>query len=382
MTKKTVLSVFGTRPEAAKMVPLLLEMRADSRLKSVVCVTAQHRELLDGMIAPFGIIPDYDLNLMKAGQSLTDINARVLQGLAPILADVKPDILLVQGDTTTVFAAALAAFYAQVNVGHIEAGLRSHDKYRPYPEEINRKMTTAIADLHFAPTELSRDNLLKENVPNANIIVTGNTAIDMLKYTTTDAGFCTGKFINPALESIDFTKRVILMTAHRRENWGQPMENICRAVKRIITDFPDTFVVWAVHPGKAAHEPPHRLLSNTPPVLLTTPLDIFDMHNIMRKATLVLTDSGGIQEEAPSFDLPTVVLRDVTERPEGLAAGTLTLAGVEEDSIYNEAARLLTDQAAYKKMATTKNPFGDGHASARIIEAIVQSSSTLCYNTA
>jgi UDP-N-acetylglucosamine 2-epimerase (non-hydrolysing) len=320
------------------------------------------------MIEPFGIRPDYDLNLMKAGQTLTDINVRVLQGLTPVLEEVKPDILLVQGDTATVFLSSLAAFYSQIKVGHVEAGLRSFDKYRPYPEEINRKLTTVLADFHFAPTELSRQNLLKENVPDKSIFVTGNTAIDMLKHTASKGE----KFNNHAVEGVDFSNRVILMTAHRRENWGQPMQNICRAVKKIVGEFPDIFVVWAVHPGKAAHDPPHEILGGTERVLLTPPLDIFDMHNLMRRAYLMLTDSGGLQEESPSFDLPTIVLRDVTERPEGLTAGTLTLAGTTEESIYNETKRILTDSEAYEKMAAAKNPFGDGNASKRIIEAIVR----------
>lgn len=363
-----VLSVFGTRPEAVKMVPLILEMRENARIKSAVCVTAQHRELLDRALVPFGIVPDFDLNIMMAGQTLTDISTRVLLGLAPILQEVRPDILLVHGDTTTTFAASLAAFYARVAVGHVEAGLRSFDKYRPYPEEINRKLTTALADFHFAPTELSRENLLKENVPENSIYVTGNTAIDMIKHTVLkERGFNAS-----VLSGVDFAKRVILVTAHRRENWGQPMKNICNALKRVVSEFPDVFLVWPVHPGKAAREPVHEILGGALRVLLTEPLDIFDMHNLMSRAHLLLTDSGGLQEESPSFNLPTIVLREVTERPEGLAAGTLVLAGVDENSIYNEAAWLLTDNAAYSKMAFAKNPFGDGNASKRIIDAIIQ----------
>jgi len=364
-----ILSVFGTRPEAGKMIPLILEMQKNARIESVVCVTAQHRELLDGMLQPFGVEPDYDLNLMMAGQTLTDITTRVLKEFAPVLEEVKPDILLVHGDTTTTFAASLAAFYARVAVGHVEAGLRSFDKFRPYPEEINRKLTTALADFHFAPTGLSHENLLQENVPNEKIFITGNTAIDMIKHTVSKDN----RFNTAVLDSVDFSKRVILMTAHRRENWGQPMENICHAVKRIVNDFPDVFLVWAVHPGKAAREPAHAILGGMERVLLTEPLDIFDMHNMMSRAHLLLTDSGGLQEESPSFDLPTIVLREVTERPEGLTAGTLVLAGVEENSIYNEATRLLTDCDAYEKMAAAQNPFGDGNASKRIIDAILKS---------
>ncbi|MCL1882891.1 MAG: UDP-N-acetylglucosamine 2-epimerase (non-hydrolyzing), partial [Defluviitaleaceae bacterium] len=264
-------------------------------------------------------------------------------------------------------AASLAAFYAQVSIGHVEAGLRSYDKYRPYPEEVNRKLTTALADLYFAPTEFSFQNLLKENVPNEKIYVTGNTAVDMIKHTVSEGR----GFNSDVLNQIDFSKRVILMTAHRRENWGQPMDNICNAVKRVVNDFEDVFLVWAVHPGKAAYEPPHRILDGMERVLLTEPLDIFDMHNLMSRSHLLLTDSGGLQEESPTFNLPTVVLREVTERPEGLAAGTLVLAGVDEDSIYSETARLLTDCDAYKKMADAKNPFGDGNASKRIVYTIL-----------
>lgn len=366
-SKIKVMSVFGTRPEAVKMVPLLLEMADNERVHSKVCVTAQHRELLDGILEPFGIKPEFDLNLMTAGQTLTDITARVLRELAPILEKTRPDILLVHGDTTTTFAASLAAFYARVAVGHVEAGLRSFDKYRPYPEEINRKLTTSLADLYFAPTELSRENLLRENIPREKIFITGNTAIDMIKHTVSE-----GRSFNACeLNDVDFSKRVILMTAHRRENWGQPMLDICNAVKRVVSDFPDVFVVWPVHPGKTVVKPAREILGGTERVLLTEPLDIFDMHNMMNRAHLLLTDSGGLQEESPSFDLPTIVLREVTERPEGLAAGTLTLAGVGEDCVYNETARLLTDRAAYEKMSAAKNPFGDGNASRRIIDAIL-----------
>ncbi|MCL2199465.1 MAG: UDP-N-acetylglucosamine 2-epimerase (non-hydrolyzing) [Defluviitaleaceae bacterium] len=371
MKRIKVLSVFGTRPEATKMVPLILEMRENPSIESVLCVTAQHRELLDGVLEPFGITPDYDLDLMTAGQTLTDITVRVLKDFAPVLEEVKPDILLVHGDTATTFAASLAAFYQRISVGHVEAGLRSYDKYRPYPEEVNRKITTAIADMYFAPTDISRENLLKENVSDEAIYVTGNTAIDFIKYAASEKRV----FSNSALEGVDFTKRVILMTAHRRENRGQPMENICNAVKRIVADFPDTFLVWPVHPGKASKEPAHAILGGMERVLLTEPVDIYDMCNLMSRAELLLTDSGGLQEEAPVFDLPTIVLREVTERPEGLTAGTLTLAGVEENSIYNEAVRLLTDREAYEKMAKAKNPFGDGNASKRIVEAIIKATS-------
>ena len=350
------------------MIPLVLAMDKHPQIESKVCVTAQHRELLDQMLAPFNIVPDFDLDIMTVGQTLADVTTKVLRGLAPVLEQYKPDILLVHGDTTTTFAASLAAFYARVSVGHVEAGLRSYDKYRPYPEEINRKLTTALADLFFAPTEQSRDNLLKENIPADTIFVTGNTAIDLIAHTVRDDY----RFQAESLNGIDFTKRVILMTAHRMENRGKPMENICNAAKRLVRDNPDVFLVWPVHPGRAVQEPAHAILGGRERVLLTEPLGVFDMHNLMKRAYLMLTDSGGIQEETPSFDLPAVVLREVTERPEGLAAGTLVLAGVDEDAIYKEATRLLTDPAAHAKMAAVPNPFGDGLASERIIEAILK----------
>ncbi|MCL2049864.1 MAG: UDP-N-acetylglucosamine 2-epimerase (non-hydrolyzing) [Defluviitaleaceae bacterium] len=349
------------------MLPVLLEMKKRAQIESLVCVTAQHRELLDGVLAPFGIVPDFDLNLMTAGQTLTDITTRALRGLEPIFKEQAPDVLLVQGDTATVFAASLAAFYCdrRIKIGHIEAGLRSFDKFQPYPEEINRRLTTVLADFHFAPTQLSRENLLKEGVPDSSVFVTGNTVIDMIRHTRRGQGFN-----NPALEKVDFSKRVILMTAHRRENWGKPLEDICNAVKRVVLDFPDVQLVWAVHPGRAVTEPSQRILGGVERVLLTEPLDIFDMHNLMSRAYLLLTDSGGLQEESPSFDLPTIVLREVTERPEGLEAGTMSLGGVSELSVYNEARRLLTDEAAYKKMAAAENPYGDGMASKRIIDIL------------
>ena len=361
-----VLSVFGTRPEATKMVPLMLALEADPGIKSYLCVTAQHRELLDQVLTPLNIKPDYDLNIMTHGQSLADVTTRVLTGLTPIMAEVKPDILLVHGDTITTFAASLVAFFAKIAVGHVEAGLRTYDKYRPYPEEINRKLVTATADLFFAPTQQARENLLKENIPEKAIYVTGNTAIDFLKYAVKD----NYTFEREALNQLDYTKRIILITAHRQENKGQPMENICRAALKLANDFPDAQLVWPLHPNKSAAIPAQRILSNHERILLTEAFCPFDIINLMKRSYLLLTDSGGLQEESPAFDLPTVVLREVTERPEGLDAGTLLLAGVDEDNIYNEAARLLTDAAAYKKMAIAQNPFGDGQASERIIKAI------------
>jgi len=361
-----VLSVFGTRPEATKMLPLVLAMQDEPGIDSYVCVTAQHRELLDQMLSPFGIKPDHDLNIMTEGQSLADVTSRVLAGLAPILKDVKPDLLLVHGDTITTFAASLAAFFAKISVGHVEAGLRTYDKYRPYPEEVNRKLVTAVADIYFAPTTRSRDNLLKENVPEKAIYVTGNTAVDFLKYVVAD----NYRYECEPLNSLDASKRIILMTSHRHENFGQPLVNICNAVRRVVDDFPDTMLVWPVHPNPAVWDTAHRLLSGHDRILLTPAVGPFDMINMMKRSHLLLTDSGGLQEEAPAFDLPVLVLREVTERPEGLTAGTLALAGVGEDSIYDHAARLLTDKTLYQKMAQAPNPFGDGHASARIIKAI------------
>jgi len=363
-----VLSVFGTRPEATKMVPLMLALKDATGIDSKICVTAQHRELLDQVLDPLGIKPDLDLNIMTVGQSLADVTNRVLTGLAPVINDVKPDILLVHGDTTTTFAAGLAAFYAKVAIGHVEAGLRSFDKYRPYPEEINRKLVTQVADMHFAPTANSRENLLREGVPDASIFVTGNTAIDLLKYTARD----NYTFECDALNKLDTSKRLLLMTAHRQENLGQPLEAICRAVRRLVEDFPDTMLVWPVHPNKLVKDTAHRLLAGHDQILLTEAVSVFDLHNLMKCAYLLLTDSGGLQEESPAFDLPTLVLREVTERPEGLTAGTLALAGVKEDAIYAHGVKLLTDRVAYEKMAKAENPFGDGRASERIIAAIRQ----------
>ena len=361
-----VISVFGTRPEATKMVPLVLALREAPGIEPYLCVTAQHRELLDQVLTPFGVKPDFDLNIMTIGQSLTDITNRVLTGLGPVLRDVKPDILLVHGDTTTTFAASLAAFYARVSVGHVEAGLRTYDKYRPYPEEVNRKLVSAIADLYFAPTKQSRENLLKENVPDSNIYVTGNTAIDFLKYAVKE----NYQYECAALNHLDFTKRILLMTSHRQENYGKPMEAICNAVRKLADDFLDIHLVWPVHPSRAVKEVAHRVLSGHERILLTEPLSPLDMINLMKRSFLLLTDSGGLQEEAPAFDVPVLVLREVTERPEGLTAGTLALAGINEDNIYNQAAKLMTDKALYQKMASAKNPFGDGNASQRIIAAI------------
>jgi len=361
-----ILVTFGTRPEAYKMIPLVLALGREDGIQTKVCVTAQHRGLLDQALEPFGIKADYDFDIMTVGQTLTDITTKVLFGLPAVIEEFNPDIMLVHGDTTTTFAASLAAFYGRVRVGHVEAGLRTFNKYSPYPEEMNRKLTTALTDLFFAPTEVSRGNLLKENVPDGSIFVTGNTAIDLIKYTTKEKY----RFKTKILNSLDFSKQIILMTAHRGENRGQPMENICRAALRIVDAFPDVLLVWPLHPGKAVTEPANAILGRHERIMLTEAVDVFDMHNLMSRSHLLLTDSGGLQEEAPSFDLPVIVLREVTERPEGKDAGTLVLAGVDEGSIYDSAINLMTDKNLYDTMAATKNPYGDGNASQRIVEVI------------
>ena len=368
MKKIRVLSIFGTRPEAIKMVAPVKALAASSAVESLVCVTAQHRELLDGVLAPFDIVPDYDLDLMRSRQSLAEFTARALTGLEAVIKEAGPDWVLVHGDTSTTLAASLAAFYNKVNVGHVEAGLRSYDKYQPFPEEINRKVTTAVADLHFAPTDMAREQLLKEGIPKDSVVVTGNTGIDIMAHTVKKSYI----FKEPAIAALDKSKRIILMTAHRRENWGKPLENICRAVKKLADDFEDVVFVYPVHPNPAVAEPVYRLLSGHRQIVLTNPVDIFDMHNLMARAYLVLTDSGGLQEEAPALDIPVVVLREVTERPEGELAGTLILAGTGEKRIYEAVAGLLEDKEKYRRMAAASNPFGDGKASGKIVEAIIK----------
>lgn len=367
MKKIRVMSVFGTRPEAVKMAPLVKVLEKHSEIESIVCVTAQHREMLDQVLALFEIEPDYDLDIMKERQSLTGITNRVLAGLDEVLEEAKPDIVLVHGDTTTSFAAALAAFYKQIKVGHVEAGLRTYNKYEPFPEEMNRKLTGSLADLHFSPTPLAKENLLKENVDESSIFVTGNTVIDAIKHTVEEDYHFTVEELN----TINYAeRRVITMTAHRRENIGKPLENICEAVKQVVLENEDVEVVYAVHKNPAVRETVFGILGNMERVHLVEPLDLKDMHNLMKRSYLVLTDSGGLQEEVPSLGKPVLVLRNVTERPEGIEAGTLKLAGIEKETIYSLTQELLTDGVAYEKMAGAKNPFGDGHASERIAEAI------------
>ena len=369
MTEKIkVMSIFGTRPEATKMAPLIKVMEENERIEPIICVTAQHRQMLDQVLDIFKIKPHYDLDIMKQKQTLTDITTRALTGLEEVMRKEKPDIVLVHGDTTTTFAGSLAAFYSQIKVGHVEAGLRTYDKYQPFPEEMISKLTGAIADLHFAPTKLAKDNFIKENFDSNGIFITGNTAVDCLK-TTIEENYV---FSLDILNKIDYrSKRVITMTAHRRENLGEPLENICRAVLRLTEDNPDILVVYAVHFNPLVRETANRILGNHPRIHLTDPIDMKDMHNLMNLSYLVMTDSGGLQEEVPSMGKPVLVLRNVTERPEGIEAGTLRLAGVSEEKIYKEASLVLNDSSVYEKMARAKNPFGDGFAAERIVDAIL-----------
>ena len=363
-----VLSVFGTRPEASKMAPLVNELKADSRFESYVCVSAQHREMLDQVLEIFNIVPDFDLNIMQQKQSLSGVTSKAFLGVESVFESLTPDVVLVHGDTTTSFAAALAAFYSRIPVGHVEAGLRTYNKYEPFPEEINRCLTGVLADIHFSPTLLAKQNLLNENVSEQTIYVTGNTAIDAISSTVDENHI----FHEDILNSIDFkAKKVISMTAHRRENLGAPLESICRAVKRIAQENAEVEIVYAVHLNPAVRDTVYPILSGIKNVHLVKPLDLKDMHNLMYRSCFVLTDSGGLQEEAPGFKKPVVVLRNVTERPEGIEAGTLVLAGTGEESIYNICQELLPMGDKYKKMAAAKNPFGDGHTSRRIADALL-----------
>ncbi|MGE6611990.1 non-hydrolyzing UDP-N-acetylglucosamine 2-epimerase [Peribacillus sp. NPDC076916] len=358
-----VMTIFGTRPEAVKMAPLVLEFQKHPEyFKPIVAVTAQHRQMLDQVLELFSIQPDYDLDIMKERQTLADITTRALNGLDSVMKEAKPDIVLVHGDTTTTFVASLAAFYNQIVIGHVEAGLRTWNKYSPYPEEMNRQLTGTMADLHFAPTSKAEENLLNENKKD-NIFVTGNTATDALKTTVRST------YSHPVLNGLG-EDRLILLTAHRRENLGEPMRNIFRAVKRIIAEHDDVQVVYPVHLNPLVQELANEILGDDPRVHLIEPLDVLDFHNFASRAYLILTDSGGIQEEAPSLGVPVLVLRDTTERPEGIAAGTLKLAGTDEKNIYNLAHELLTDQEMHEKMSKASNPYGDGNASVRIAEAI------------
>ena len=368
MEKIKVMTVFGTRPEAIKMCPLVLELKKYDCFEPIVCVTAQHRQMLDQVLEIFGVEPDYDLDIMKSRQTLAGITTRVLEGMEGVLKKERPDIVLVHGDTSTSFVAALAAFYEQIKVGHVEAGLRTYDIYSPFPEEMNRQLTGRIANLHFAPTQRNYDNLIKENVAGEKIYITGNTVIDALKTTVRD-GY---EFKDECLRSLDFdNKRVIIVTAHRRENLGEPLENICRAIKTVVTEYPDTEAVYPVHLNPAVRETVNGILGNTERVHLIDPLDVTELHNAIARSFMVMTDSGGIQEEAPALAKPVLVLRRETERPEAVAAGTVKIAGVDEAVITKLAKELLDDSAEYEKMAHAANPYGDGEASRRICEALM-----------
>lgn len=366
-----VLSIFGTRPEAVKMAPVVKALQAEDGIESRICVTAQHREMLDQVLALFHIQPNHDLNLMRPDQSLSELTAQIFSELDPVLAEEHPDWILVQGDTTTVMAASLAAFYRGIKVGHVEAGLRTGDKRQPFPEEINRRITSIVADLHFAPTELSHQNLLKEGIPEWRITVTGNTVIDALheianskppKNVTSwleDWGIAAGK------------KRLILVTAHRRENFGEPIEQICGALHELAERYKDGIqIVYPVHLNPNIQEPVNRILKEVPQIHLILPQDYLTLVHLMKSAVIVLTDSGGIQEEATGLGKPTLVLREKTERPEGVSAGVLKLVGTDKRTIVREASILLDDAGAYQKMAHAANPFGDGHAAERIVRAL------------
>lgn len=364
-TPVRVMTVFGTRPEAVKMAPLVRALEAHPQIESIVCVTAQHREMLDQVLEVFGVEPNEDLDIMEPNQTLAKITTKALNGLEGVLAQHKPDIVLVHGDTTTTFAAALAAFYQQIAIGHVEAGLRTYNKYSPFPEEMNRQLADVLCDLFFAPTDLSAQNLKNEGRPEAAIFVTGNTAIDAMRTTVKEA------YQHPVIDALPAGSRLIYMTSHRRENWGENLERICRAARRIVEAHEDVQLVYPVHLNPTVRDTVFTILSGHPRIHLLDPLGIVDNHNFMARSTLILTDSGGIQEEAPSLGVPVLVLRDTTERPEGIDAGTLKLVGTDEEAIVREAERLLTDKSAYEDMAGRKNPYGDGRAANRIVDAIL-----------
>ena len=366
MNKIKVMTVFGTRPEAIKMAPLALELAKRPELEALCCVTAQHREMLDSVLDIFGLKPDFDLDVMEPRQTLSTITSKCLTGMDRVLEEAKPDLVLVHGDTSTTFAGALAAFYHKIPVGHVEAGLRTYDKWSPYPEEMNRKMVGAIADLHFCPTPANRDNLARENITKG-VFLTGNTVIDALQ-TTVLKEFTFGETI---LNGLDYVNRkVILVTCHRRENYGQPMTAIMTALRRVADAFPDTELVYPVHLSPVVQEAAHQYLDGHPRIHLIAPLDVREMHNLMARCHLVMPDSGGLQEEAPALGKPVLVLRRETERPEAVEAGTVRLAGVEEEAIFQMASQLLSDRGEYDKMAHAANPYGDGQACRRIAGTI------------
>ena len=359
-----VMTVFGTRPEAIKMAPLVKELKKRENISCIVCVTAQHREMLDQVLGVFDIVPDYDLDIMKKNQTLAGITTRALLGLEEVINKEKPDIVLVHGDTTTTFAGALAAFYNQVDIGHVEAGLRTWNKYSPFPEEMNRQMVDRVTDMFFAPTDISKNNLLKEDVLESKIYVTGNTAIDAMATTIKE------DYKNEIFDWIG-NDRMILLTAHRRENLGDPMRHIFRAIKRIVMEYDDVKVVYPIHLNPKVREVANEVFGDLDKVKLIEPLEVIDFHNFQNKSYIILTDSGGVQEEAPSLGKPVLVLRDTTERPEGIKAGTLKLVGTDEEVIYKETKKLLDNKDEYEKMSKASNPYGDGFASRRIVDAII-----------
>lgn len=363
---KKVLVVFGTRPEAIKMCPLVLELKKRKEIKTVVCVTGQHRQMLDQVLEAFSVKPDYDLSIMKDRQTLFDVTVNILEKIKGVLEKVRPDVVLVHGDTSTTFVTALACFYMQIPVGHVEAGLRTYDIYSPYPEEFNRQAVGIVAKYNFAPTELSKQNLLREGKRCESIYVTGNTAIDALKTTVRE------DYIHPELEWAKGS-RLIMLTAHRRENLGEPMHHMFRAIRRIVDEHPDIKVIYPIHMNPVVRKAADEELGNDERIHIIEPLEVLDFHNFLSRSYLILTDSGGIQEEAPSLGKPVLVMRDTTERPEGIAAGTLKLVGTSEETIYNEFKHLLEDQTAYDKMSRASNPYGDGHACERIADVLEKS---------
>ena len=362
-----VMAIFGTRPEAIKMAPVVRELLKHPEIETKVCLTAQHREMLDQVVDLFQLPVDYDLDIMKQGQSLYDITDRVLLGLKEVLEKEKPDLVLVHGDTTTTFSATLAAFYQQIDVGHVEAGLRAGNMYSPFPEEANRRLTSVLTTLHFAPTETARQNLLKENQKDDRIFTVGNSVIDALLATVKKDYV----FEDKELQDIEEHKRIILVTTHRRENLGEPMRNVYRALRRLVETVPDTEVVFPVHRNPLVRQAVKEVLDGVPGIHLVDPIEYEPFTNLMARSAIILTDSGGIQEEAPSLGKPVLVLRDTTERPEAVASGTVKLVGTDEDKVYNTAYKLLTDEVAYREMAESINPYGDGHTSERIVQAIL-----------
>ena len=360
---KKVMLVFGTRPEAIKMCPLVNELKKRPELQTVVCVTAQHRQMLDVVLEAFGVVPDYDLSIMKEKQTLFDITTNILERIKSVLETERPDVVLVHGDTSTTFVTALACFYLQIPVGHVEAGLRTYNIYSPYPEEFNRQAVSIISRFNFAPTALSRDNLIKEGKDPATVYVTGNTAIDALKTTVRE------NYSHPELEWAKGS-RLIMITAHRRENLGEPMKHMFSAIRRVMDEHPDVKAIYPIHMNPVVRETASAVLGGEDRVRIIEPLDVLDFHNFLARSYMILTDSGGIQEEAPSLGKPVLVMRDTTERPEGIAAGTLKLVGTSEATIYTEFTRLLTDKAAYDAMSRASNPYGDGHACERIADVL------------